>query len=719
MNTRLPSKLSGHSLSAGQPHPLGATFDGEGVNFAVFSAHAEQVELCLFTDDGTTERARIPLRERDGDIWHVRVAGLGPGTKYGFRVHGPYQPEEGHRFNPHKLLLDPYAKKLHGKLVWKDALYGYTPGAPELDLGFDTRDSASFVPKSVVVDPSFEWGDDRPPRIPRSETVFYEAHVKGLTQTHRDIDPEIAGTYRAMASEPVLEHLTKLGVTTVELLPVHAFLDDRFLVQKRLSNYWGYQSIGFFAPSPRYMARGELWEFQTMVRRLHAAGFEVILDVVYNHTAEGGEMGPTLSFRGFDNASYYRLMEGGRYYVNETGTGNTLNLKHPAVLRMVMDSLRYWVEVMHVDGFRFDLAATLGREGDEGFDPDGSFLGAIRQDPVLSRVKLIAEPWDIGPGGYQLGAFPHPFQEWNDRFRDGVRRFWRGDDGMAADLAKRITGSAEQFDHSGRAATSSVNFLTAHDGFTLEDLVSYDGKHNEANGEDNRDGHDDNHSSNMGVEGPTDDSEVLAARALRKRNLLATMFLSQGTPMLLAGDEIGNTQGGNNNAYAQDNRIGWVGWAQADRDLVRFVAKLTALRRAHPVLRQKLFLHSRPRRQDGLADLFWHLPDGSVPKPEDWQNPQWKTLCVELRTSSETPDYAASDDVVYAVFNAGDTCEVTLPPNPDGMLWEVVLDTTDPDAGPQNPLGETLTAPAQSVLALCRVPNNSAPARAGQQAGAD
>nr|WP_253913156.1 glycogen debranching protein GlgX [Pseudoruegeria sp. HB172150] len=703
MKERLPAKLAGHSLSAGRPDPLGATFDGEGVNFAVFSANAELVELCLFSDDGSAELARIPLSERDGDVWHVHVSGLGPGTRYGFRVDGPYRPEEGHRFNPNKLLLDPYAKKIAGQLTWNDALYGYDMNAPKRDLSFDPRDSAPFVPKSVVADPSFNWGDDKPPRIRRSETLVYEAHVKGLTQAHPDIDPSIAGTYRAVASEPMLDHLVKLGVTSVELLPVHYFLDDRFLVQKGLRNFWGYQSLGFFAPTPRYSAQGDLWEFQAMVRRLHAAGIEVILDVVYNHSAEANELGPTLAFRGLDNASYYRLTGGGRYYVNDTGTGNTLNIAHPAMLRLVMDSLRYWVEVMHVDGFRFDLAATLGREAD-GFDPNGGFLDAIRQDPVLAKVKLIAEPWDIGPGGYQLGAFPHPFLEWNDKFRDGVRRFWRGDDLMTADLASRVTGSAQQFDHSGRAATSSVNFVTAHDGFTLEDLVSYTFKRNLANGEGDRDGKDENFSDNLGFEGPTKNYTIRKARDLRKRNLLATMFLSQGTPMLLAGDELGNSQGGNNNAYAQDNATGWIDWVNTNPDLTDFVAKLSALRREHSVLRQRLFLHSRPRERDGVADLFWHRPDGEVPSKEDWQDPDWKTLCVELRTSYGTPEYAASDDVIFAVFNAGDETEVTLPSCPQGLIWEVILDTTLPEAGPHNPLGGKLIAPAQSVLALQRVP---------------
>ncbi|MBV0911761.1 glycogen debranching protein GlgX [Rhodobacteraceae bacterium ASV31] len=679
---------------------MGATFDGEGVNFAVFSAHAQLVELCLFTEDGRKERARIPLTERDGDVWHVYVRGLTPGTRYGYRVHGPYEPEAGHRFNPNKLLLDPYAKKLDGRLKWSDALMGYKVGSNRADLSFDTRDSAFAMPKSVVVDPSFNWGNDTPPRVPRSETVIYEAHAKGLTETHPRVDPAVQGTYMGVCSEPMLDHLTRLGVTAVELLPVHAFLDDRFLIQKGLRNYWGYQSIGFFAPEPRYMAQGEIWEFQTMVRRLHSAGIEVILDVVYNHSGEGNEMGPTLAFRGLDNASYYRLLDG-RHYINDTGTGNTLNVKHPAVLRMVMDSLRYWVEVMHVDGFRFDLATTLAREAD-GFDPHGGFLDTIRQDPVLSRVKLIAEPWDIGPGGYQVGSWPHPFLEWNDKYRDGVRRFWRGGDLLTSDLSKRILGSADEFDHSGRAATASVNFLTAHDGFTLQDVVSYSKKHNAANGEDNRDGHSENFSDNFGVEGPADDPGITARRLQRKRNMLATLFLSQGTPMLLAGDEFGNSQGGNNNAYAQDNETGWLDWSDPDDALTDFVAKLTRIRREHPVLRQRLFLHSRPRRKDGIPDVVWRLPDGTAPEPRDWHNPGWKALCVEIRTSYGTPDYAASDDVIFAVFNAGGEVEVTLPVLPDGLVWENILDTAEPEAGPNCVTSDIVRVPSEAVLAYAR-----------------
>lgn len=692
MSAAAADRQGGHTVSAGRPWPMGATFDGEGVNFAVFSAHAQRVELCLFSQDGRRELCRLELRERDGDIWHIHVGGLPPGTLYGYRVHGPYVPEEGHRFNPNKLLIDPYARQLSGRLKWSDALMGYKVGSPRADMSFDPRDSAFAVPKSVVVDSSFHWGPDRPPRHPLNETVIYEAHVKGLTALHPQVEKGQRGSYLGLASDAVLEHLVKLGVTAVELLPVQAFVDDRFLIQKGLRNYWGYQTIAFFAPEPRYMSRGEIWEFQTMVRRFHAAGIEVILDVVYNHSGEGDELGPTLAFRGFDNRSYYRLREGGRYYINDTGTGNTLNLTQPMVLRMVMDSLRYWVEEMHVDGFRFDLASVLGREA-YGFDPNGGFFDAIRQDPVLSRVKLIAEPWDIGPGGYQLGAYPHPFLEWNDRFRDGVRRFWRGDAGLAPDLAKRILGSSERFDHAGRAATSSVNFITAHDGFTLQDLVSYTTKHNLANGEDNRDGHSDNHSDNFGVEGTSKLPTVRAARDLRRRNLLATLLLSQGTPMMLAGDELGNSQQGNNNAYAQDNEIGWVDWGQEDAGFTAFVARLIALRRAHPVLRQKRFLHGKTRAADGLPDVIWRRADGGQPGPEDWHDHALRCLCLELRMAAEAG--TDSREAVFMVFNAGEARALTLPDTAPG--WRLLLNSAQPDAPPMD-AKPGLEVPAHSVL---------------------
>ncbi len=689
-------RAGGPATSPGLPWPMGATLTGDGVNFAVFSAHAELIELCLFTADGRKETARLPIRDRDGDIWHMHVGGLTAGTVYGFRAHGPYAPERGHRFNPHKLLLDPYARGLEGRLKWSDAVMGYKVGSPKGDLSYDTRDSAFAAPKAVVVDPSYGWGNDSPPRVPRAETVIYEAHLRGLTMRHPEVEKRLRGSYLGLASDPMLDHLVKLGVTTVELLPIHAFVDERFVTSKGLRNYWGYNTLAFFAPEPRYAGRGGLWEVQTMVRRLHSAGIEVILDVVLNHTAEGDEWGPTLAFRGLDNASYYRLAHGGRQYVNDTGTGNTLNVTHPMVLRMVMDSLRYWVEHAHVDGFRFDLATVLGREA-HGFDPNGGFFDAIRQDPVLSRVKLIAEPWDIGPGGYQLGAYPHPFLEWNDKFRDGVRRYWKGDAGMTRDLAARLLGSADRFDHSGRAATSSVNFITSHDGFTLDDLVSFTVKRNWANAEDNRDGHSENHSDNLGVEGATEDAAVLAARAQRKRNLLATLFLAQGVPMLLAGDEIGQSQGGNNNAYAQDNETSWLDWGRADAGLLAFTARLAALRKAHPVLRQRRFLHARARSLDGLRDVIWRRPDGTEPGPHDWHDPAFRCLCVELRMAAEGGD--DSPEAAFIVLNCGPAVPLHLPETE--RHWTLVLDTSRPDLTGAPPPAEV---PAQSVLLMLARP---------------
>jgi len=673
---------------------MGASLTGDGVNFAVFSAHAERIELCLFSPDGRKEIARLPMLDRDGDVWHIHVGGLTAGTVYGFRAHGPYAPEQGHRFNPNKLLLDPYARALEGRLKWSDAVMGYKIGSSRGDLSFDTRDSAFAVPKAVVTDPSFDWGDDAPPRIPRAESLIYEAHVKSLTALHPGVEKGQRGTYLGLSSDAMIAHYHQLGVTAIELLPVQAFVDDRFLVLKGLRNHWGYNTLGFFAPEARFMSQTALREFQTMVRRLHVAGIEVILDVVYNHTAEGDEWGPTLSFRGLDNASYYRLSGGGRTYANDAGTGNTLNLTQPMVLRMVMDSLRYWVEAAHVDGFRFDLATVLGREP-HGFDPNGGFFDAIRQDPVLARVKLIAEPWDIGPGGYQLGAYPHPFLEWNDKFRDGARRFWKGDAGLTRDLAARLLGSAERFDHSGRAATSSVNFVTSHDGFTLQDLVSFTIKRNFANGEDNRDGHHENHSDNLGVEGPTADPVTNAARALRKRNLLATLLLSQGVPMLLAGDEIGHSQGGNNNAYAQDNATSWIDWSNLDADFLRFVTRLSALRRALPVLRQGRFLHARPRPSDGVPDVIWRRANGTVPLHEDWHDPAFRCLCVELRMAAEGHD--PSPEAIFAVFNTGPASALHLPDTAPG--WQLVLDTTQPDQPEEGqPAAAIAHAPAQSVL---------------------
>ncbi len=544
----------------GKPYPLGATWDGEGVNFAVFSEHADEVELCLFDSQGRRELHRVKIREQTDQVWHCYLPEARPGVLYGYRVHGPYKPSEGLRFNPHKLLLDPYTKQIQGDLKWSDSHFGYKIGSKTQDLSFDRRDSAPGMLKSVVIDPAFTWGADRPPRIPWHESLIYEVHVRGFTHRHPEIPQDLRGTYAGMASAPVIDYLKRLGITAVELMPVHCFVDDRSLVEKGLRNYWGYNTIGFFAPEPRYSSTGSLNEFKTMVKCLHSAGIEVILDVVYNHTAEGNQMGPTLSFRGIDNSVYYRVSpDDPRYYVDYTGTGNTLNMRHPRVLQLIMDSLRYWVLEMHVDGFRFDLAATLARELHE-VDRLGAFLDIIHQDPVLSQVKLIAEPWDLGEGGYQVGKFPVGWAEWNDRYRDAIRSYWKGDGGQIGELAYRITGSSDLYARSGRRPYASINFVTAHDGFTLKDLVSYNQKHNEANGEDNRDGTDNNRSWNCGVEGPTEDPGVLALRAKQMRNFLATMFFSQGVPMLLAGDSIGHTQQGNNNAYCQDNEISWINW---------------------------------------------------------------------------------------------------------------------------------------------------------------
>ena len=690
-----------HTITAGRPAPLGATVLGDGVNFAVFSDNATAMFLCLF-DAETGAETRLALPERTGGVWHGHVAGIGAGQAYGFRAQGPYRPDEGHRFNIHKLLLDPYARRITGHPDWHDALYGYDVTSDSRDLSFDTRDSARWMPRCIVQD--FALDVPERPEIPFADTVIYEAHVKGLTARHPDV--ATAGTFTAAASAPILDHLTELGVTAIEFLPIQAFINDRFLVDKGLTNYWGYQTIGFFAPDPRYLSDGRIAEVRAMVDAFHDAGIEVLLDVVYNHTGEGDQLGPTLCFRGLDNASYYRLEPDRRHYVNDTGTGNTLNMDHPMVLRMVMDSLRYWVQVMGVDGFRFDLAATLGRTP-AGFDSGASFFDAVRQDPVLTQVKLIAEPWDIGPGGYQLGAFPPPFAEWNDRFRDGVRQFWRGDAFRAPDLANRLTGSAEQFDHSGRPATSSVNFLTAHDGMTLEDTVSYSRKHNEANGEDGRDGHSHDYSDNFGTEGPTNAPDILAARDRRKRAMMATLLLSQGTPMILAGDEIGNTQNGNNNAYNQDNKTAWLDWDNADQDFLAFTRRLVAFRRDHPILRQKLFLHSRERAIDGVEDLFWWREDGQPMDPADWHDPNRRLIAAEKRPAAGTPADAALETAILMIFNAGDATEFTLPTPPEGQLWCLQVDTASPERAADVINTETLDIAGQSAIALVLAPDQT------------
>jgi glycogen operon protein len=616
----------------GAPAPLGATWDGEGVNFALFSAHATAIELCLFdAGDPPRELARVPLVERDQGVWHAYLPDARPGQRYGYRVHGPYAPERGHRFNPTKLLVDPYARALDDPGRFGPALFGFDLTDPREDLAPSHVDSAADAPKSLVIESAFTWGDDRPPRIPWSRTVIYECHVKGLTARHPDVPAQLRGTYLGLATDPVIQHLQGLGVTAVELLPIQQAITDRHLATRGLTNYWGYNTLAFFAPDERFATAGggaQVAEFKTMVKRLHRAGIEVILDVVYNHTAEGDHLGPTLSLRGIDNAVYYRLDAGNpRAYVDVTGCGNTLNLPHPRATQLVLDSLRYWVEEMHVDGFRFDLAPALARGVDVGTRSD-AFFEIVRQDPVLSRVKLIAEPWDLGIGGDWAGAFPAGWSEWNSRYRDGVRRFWRGDAGRVADLASRLSGSSDLFGANGRNADASVNFVTCHDGFTLRDLVSYDHKHNEANGEDNRDGTNDNWSRNWGVEGPTAAVDVLRARASAQRNLLATLAFSQGVPMLLAGDEMNQTQQGNNNAYCQDGPLTWIDWSldESARELLAFTRHVFAIRAANPVLRRRSFFHGRELSGTGLKDVAWLRPDGTELTELDWHDPQLHVL---------------------------------------------------------------------------------------------
>jgi glycogen operon protein len=676
---------------------LGAHWTGAGVEFGVFSHHAERVELCLFDEAGREVR-RLALPERDGDVWHGFVPGLAPGALYGLRAHGPYEPQAGHRFNPHKLLIDPYARALSGALLPDDALYGYIRGHADGDLSYDTRDSAPFVPKAVVtVAPPRAPGG---PATPWGESLIYEAHVKGLTQRWPDVDPAVRGTYAALGSAPVIAHLRALGVTAVELLPVAAFADEPFLAARGLTNYWGYNPLAFGVPTARY---GPPEALRAAIARLHAAGIEVILDVVFNHAAEGDRFGPTLSFRGLDNASYYRLQpRRPRMDVDDSGCGNTLNVAHPFVLRLVLDSLRHWVEAYGVDGFRFDLGTLLAREpagraghvGAGGFDPDSGFLDALRQDPVLSRVKLIMEPWDLGHGGYRLGGFPPGIAEWNDRFRDDVRRFWRGDAGAAPQLAKRLLGSAEVFDTGGRRSWTSINFLTAHDGFTLADLTAYSRRHNEANGEGNRDGRGENFSDNLGVEGPSEDADLRAARDRRRRALLATLFLSQGTPMLLAGDEIANSQGGNNNAYCQDNPIGWLDWDGADAALLAFVRRLAAFRRAHPALRQTRFLHAG-LRPDGRPDVAWYGFDGNAPA---WDDPALDAVSLRLSGSAEAPDVERPDEDLLIALNAGDRPrDAVLPVPPEGAQWRRLLDSAEPEAEPSWETGAAAAIGAQSI----------------------
>ena len=669
----------------GSPNPLGATFDGEGTNFSVFSRHAEGVELCLFDRrEDAAESARISLREVTADVWHCYLPDVRPGQLYGYRVSGPYDPARGHRFNPAKLLIDPYAKAIGGSVQWSEAQFGYPVGSRD-DLRRDDRDSAAGMPKSVVVDQTFAWAGDEPPDVPWSRTVIYECHVKGMTQRHPEVPAPLRGTYLGLATDPVIDHLLSLGVTAIELLPVQQFVSESHLYHRGLRNYWGYSTIGYFAPDARYASApgGEqVADFKTMVKRLHRAGIEVILDVVYNHTGEGNHLGPTLCFRGIDNHSYYRPVPGDpRHYLDFTGTGNSLNLPDPRVMQLVLDSLRYWVSEMHVDGFRFDLATTLARDPFE-YRRDARFFEMVRQDPVLSRVKLIAEPWDLGDGGYQVGNFPVGWAEWNGKYRDTVRRFWHGDPHQVPDLAYRLSGSSDLFESSGRTPYSSINFVTAHDGFTLHDLVSYERKHNDANGENNRDGSDHNLSRNWGVEGETDDESVIELRERLKRNFIATLAFSQGIPMLLAGDELGRTQGGNNNAYCQDNETSWVDWSLGPRQraLLDFTRQVLEIRRANPVLRRRTFFHGRPIPEAGVKDLQWIRPDGTEMTAEDWRNGPLHVFGMLVHgAATDERDHRGrlfTGETMLVLFNGGARSRhFTLPVLDEPGSWLEVLDT--------------------------------------------
>jgi isoamylase len=667
-------------LRQGLPYPCGASWDGSGTNFALFSAHATRVELCLFDAPHGRETERITLPEYTNQIFHGRLEGIGPGSFYGYRVYGPYEPEAGHRFNPNKLLLDPYAVAHAGALIWDPACFGYQMESGD-DLSFDERDSAPFMPKCVVVDPNFDWrGEAAKHHVHWNRTVLYEAHVRGFTRLRGDIPEHLRGTYAGLACAPVVEYLCSLGVSSLELLPVHTFIDDKLLLEKGLHNYWGYNSIGFFAPDPRYAADhlNTLREFKEMVARYHEAGLEIILDVVYNHTAEGNEKGPTLSFKGIDNASYYRLLpDQPRYYINDTGTGNTVNLSHMRVIQMVADSLRYWAQEMHVDGFRFDLGTILAREPN-GFDNQSGFLKAVTQDPVLGKLKLIAEPWDCGPGGYQVGGFPPGWSEWNDQFRDTVRSYWNGDTPAGA-LAPRLCASADIFNHLGRPPWSSVNFVTAHDGFTLADLVSYNDKHNEANGEQNRDGSSDNRSWNCGAEGPTEDAAILKLRARQTRNFLATLLLSQGTPMLLAGDELARTQHGNNNAYCQDNEISWLDWtvSECGASLQQFVRTLTALRAKFPILRRRRFLTGHYDEEFHIKDVSWIKPNGEEMQQADWTaEARCFGMLMDGRSQAQGLHERGTDATLLLVFNSQhEPAEFVLPPCNGARAWRLLIDT--------------------------------------------
>ncbi|MBB1286364.1 glycogen debranching protein GlgX [Flavisolibacter sp. BT320] len=696
----------------GYPFPLGANWDGQGVNFAVFSENATAVELCLFDpEDETVELARIRVKERTNSIWHVYIPGLGPGQLYGYRMYGPYEPQAGHRFNPNKLLIDPYAKAISGTITWNEALFGYEMGHPEEDQSFSDSDSAPFIPKSVVIDPRFDWEGDKLPKFAYHRSIIYETHVKGFTKLHPAIPEDIRGTYAAIAHPVTIQYLKELGITAIELMPVHHFVLDKFLADKGLTNYWGYNTIGFFAPDVRYASAGhrgeQVLEFKSMVKELHKAGIEVILDVVYNHTAEGNHLGPTLSFRGIDNFSYYRLTEEKRYYMDYTGTGNTLNAMMPTVLRLIMDSLRYWVLEMHVDGFRFDLAASLARELHE-VDRLGSFFDIIHQDPVISQVKLIAEPWDIGEGGYQVGNFPPGWAEWNGQYRDCMRDYWRGAESMLGEFALRFTGSPDLYEDNNRQPTASINFITAHDGFTLRDLVSYNEKHNEANGEGNNDGESHNRSWNCGYEGETDVPAIQLLRKKQVRNFLTTLFLSQGVPMLVAGDELGRTQGGNNNAYCQDNEISWVDWVGADTDLLTFSKKIIHFARRHPVFNRRRWFKGQTFKGVGVEDIAWFRPDGGEMTEENWRDDFAKTLGIFLNgkaiPSPGPKGEKIVDDNFFLIFNAHhDSITFLLPPQKFGRQWIKILDTAIDyfeETGEIHPAKKTIQIEGRSIVLL-------------------
>jgi glycogen operon protein len=708
----------------GRAHPLGATWDGTGTNFAIYSEHAEWVDLCLFDQPNAPETERVRLPERTTYVWHGYIQGLQPGQLYGYRVHGPFKPEEGFRFNSNKLVIDPYAKALAGQVDWSAPIFPYQPGNGDADLSFEESDDAAGMQKCVVVNPYFDWEDDRALCLPLADSIIYELHVKGFTKQHPEISEALRGTYSGLATKPAIQYLKRLGVTAVELMPVHAFLTDKHLAERGLTNYWGYNTTNFFSPDARYSGSGDrggqVAEFKGMVKALHREGIEVILDVVYNHTAEGNHMGPMLSFRGVDNPTYYRLVnDNKRYYMDYTGTGNSLNARHPQVLKLIMDSLRYWIEEMHVDGFRFDLASTLARELHD-VDRLSAFFDIIHQDPVISQVKLIAEPWDVGDGGYQVGNFPAGWAEWNGRYRDTVRRYWKSDEGQLSDLGYRLTGSSDLYDRDGRRPSASINFITAHDGFTLQDLVSYNGKHNEENKEDNNDGSNDNHSWNMGAEGPTDDPEIIERRERQKRNFLATLLLSQGVPMILGGDEISRTQNGNNNAYCQDNETTWVDWRLdgCKVTLLDFTQKLIQIRRDHPNLHRRKFYQDRAIRGTEEKDIVWLRPDGQEMTDEEWHLGWVRSIGMLLngQTLGEVDESGEriKDDSFLIMLNCHhEAIQFFVPKPPESEAWEVVIDTNDPKLSAASRFTEP-DKPIELVplsLVVCREPTPPAVSR--------